>query len=357
MKGRLLLFICISLVAINVNAQLKNYDFKYGKLFYKIINAENKEVYVVAEKGKGKYTTKLEGDIDIPEKVANEDGIEYDVVGIGKYAFYMCEGITNVTLPKSLKKINEKAFLGCHNLTTLNIPENVKSIGKWAFISCAKLKEINVDSNNANYSSLNGALYNKDITKIIQCPCGKTGAFEIPATVKEIGGQTFYGCMNLNEVTIPSGVEKIGNDGFYACVKLRNIICKIVVPLTGDAMGTEVFEQVSTASVGGNCVLYVPEGSVEAYSEAAQWKNFSPNIKEILSSEIKSNTFSTFKAKGGTGEIVILQEEKGKQIEIFDLYGKLVKTVKNNSPEFSIPFSKGVYIVKYSNHKMKVIVK
>ncbi len=356
MKEKLLLFVSLALLAIRVNAQPKPYDFSDGKLFYKITNAETHEVYVVAEKGSGKYSTKLEGEITIPEQVASGE-VEYLVTGIAKQAFYMCDGITKVAFPKSLRKINDKAFLGCHNLVAVTLPENVEKIGKWAFMSCAQLEEINVDSGNAYFSSVDGVLYNKDATKLIQCPCGKTGSFEIPATVKEIGRQAFYGCTNLKAMTIPGSVEKIGDDGFYACTRLRKIICEIVVPLAGDAMGAGVFEQVSTASVGGSCVLYVPKGSVESYSEASQWKKFAPNIKEISTTGVNSNTLNTFKAKGGNGEIIIARGVNGELVEIFDMAGRLVRIVKANSSEVSVPLPSGIYIVKCNRVQMKLSVK
>lgn len=357
MKEKLLSIFCVLFVAVNANAQLKPYDFSDGKLFYKITNADAKEVYVVSEKARGKYTTKLEGEINIPEQVVNEDGVEFVVKGIGNQVFYMCEDISGVTFPGTLEKIGDKAFLGCHNIVSLTVPGNVKKIGKWAFMSCARLEDINVDSENASYSSYNGVLYDKDAKKLIQCPCGKAGFYEIPATVEEIGGQAFYGCTKLSEVSIPSSVGKIGNDGFYACTKLRKIVCKIAVPLTGDAMGTEVFEQVSTANIGGSCVLYVPEGCVDAYYEAPQWNMFAPKIEEIISSGMNSNALSTFKAMGGNGEIIITQDANGKQVEIYDIAGGLVGKLKTNNTEFSMPIPRGVYIVRCGNSQAKVSVR
>ena len=54
----------------------------------------------------------------------------------------------------------------------------------------------NVDESNANYSSLDGVLYNKDKTKLISVPIG-TRSITIPDTVKEIGRFAFAYCYNL----------------------------------------------------------------------------------------------------------------------------------------------------------------
>ena len=77
---------------------------------------------------------------------------------------------------------------------------------------------------------------------------------------------------------IPHNVAYIGNDAFYGCVKLRTIKCELKEPLMGEAMGTDVFEQVSTGDIGGSCKLYVPLDSKNAYEEAHNGRNLFPTL-------------------------------------------------------------------------------
>ena len=220
MKKKILLGLACLLLAsvqMNVKAQVKPYDFTDGKLFYKITSKEGKEVYVVSEKPRGVYTVKLKGALTIPESATHE-GTAYAVTGIGKQAFYMCEGLTAVTLPSTLKTISDKSFLGCHGLTSIKIPNLVEKIGKWAFMSCAQLERIDVEESNKKYCSKDGVLFNKDVSIVIQCPSGKKGDCNIPESVTKISAQAFYGCVGLTAMRIPHNVVYIGNDAFGLCI-------------------------------------------------------------------------------------------------------------------------------------------
>ena len=67
-----------------------------------------------------------------------------------------------------------------------------------AFFECSSLKEIKVDNNNENYTDENGIVYNKNKTKIICYPEGKTEKnFRIPNSVTSIGYGAFAGCSSL----------------------------------------------------------------------------------------------------------------------------------------------------------------
>ncbi len=55
-----------------------------------------------------KYT----GEVVIPEEVTYE-GVDYDVISIGKHAFYNCSGLTSVIIPNSVTSIGFGAFQYC----------------------------------------------------------------------------------------------------------------------------------------------------------------------------------------------------------------------------------------------------
>lgn len=74
----------------------------------------------------------------------------------------------------------------------------------------SNLKSITVDSNNANYSSEDGVLYNKDKTELLYYPIDKeTAVFTIPNTVEKISSEALGFCYNLITVTIPENVISI----------------------------------------------------------------------------------------------------------------------------------------------------
>ena len=81
-------------------------------------------------------------------------------------AFYKCYELSEITLPSTLKSIEEMAFFRC-SIGELNLPENLTFIGKDAFSYCTAIEKVT-----------------------------------IPATVTEIGEYAFYSCTNLLSVTM-----------------------------------------------------------------------------------------------------------------------------------------------------------
>ena len=115
--------------------------------------------------------------------------------------------ITSVKIPDSVTSIKFFAFKGCTSLTSVTIPDSVTTIGEQAFCGCTDLAKFEVSANNATYGSVDGVLFNKDRTKLIQYPTGRTVTqYVIPDSVIIIESQAFYNCTSLTSVTIPDSV-------------------------------------------------------------------------------------------------------------------------------------------------------
>ena len=167
--------------------------------------------------------------VEIPEKINGKS-----VTSIGNYAFEYCENITSVTIPDSVTSIGFCVFSNCTSLTSITIPNSVTSISGGAFENCTSLTAINVASENSNYVSVNGVLYNKDKTTIICYPAGKKdNNYKIPDSVTEIDDYAFNGCISLSSVTIPNSVTSIGVYAFEYCASLKSITIPDSVPLVG----------------------------------------------------------------------------------------------------------------------------
>ena len=116
------------------------------------------------------------------------------------------------------------------SITKVIIENGGTSIGRGVFFDCTSLEEINVGSDNANYSSENGILFNKAKTELIKYPAGKTEIeYIIPDSVTSIGDYAFRACTSLTSITIPDSVTSIATGICYKCTSLET--AKIETPV------------------------------------------------------------------------------------------------------------------------------
>ena len=207
------------------------------------------------------------------------------VTSIKYYAFRYCSSLTSVIIPNSVTSIRAYAFQGCTSLTSVTIPNSVTSIGNYAFSSCTSLTAITVDTGNANYSSDQGVLYNKEKTSLVAYPAGKSGAFTIPNSVTSIGHGAFRECASLTSVTIPDSVTSIGDGAFENCTSLTSV----TIPNSVTSIGGWTFKGCTslTSVTIGNSVT-----SIEWYAFAGCTSLTSINIPNNVTS-IGSRAFGS----------------------------------------------------------------
>ena len=204
------------------------------------------------------------------------------VTSIGDYAFAWCDGLTGITIPDSVTSIGDYAFCLCDSLTSITIPDSVTSIGDDAFAGCSSLTGITVAANNPAYCSVDGVLFSKDQTTLLQCPRGKSGAYIIPSSVTSIGNSAFCDCSKLTSITIPDSVTSIGDYAFDWCRSLTSItipdsvtsigyeafrdcdsLTSITIPDSVTSIGINAFKDCSslTSVTVGDGALYIGSGA------------------------------------------------------------------------------------------------
>lgn len=148
--------------------------------------------------------------------------IESGVVSIGDLAFYKCSKISDIQLPDSVERIGKYAFNGCDSIVTMNIPSSVKEIDSKAFHSCNGLVEFVVSENNEYYSSIDGVLFDKDVTVLVKFPLAKeVDEYNVPKTLQSIGADSFNGCMYITKISFYA--ETIEENAFYGCENLEKV--------------------------------------------------------------------------------------------------------------------------------------
>ncbi len=191
---------------------------------------------------------------DVLQKIVIPDQVAY----LGKSAFSLCNSLSEVILQGGLKGINSLTFAFCPNLHTIYIPDTIESIDFTAFLYTG-IQSFDVDENNPVYSDADGVLMSKDQTILYFYPPGKIGStYEVPATVKIIGAESFMDVSQLKEITFHEGLLEIEQEAF-ANTSLSNLTLPDSLRVIGCAAFTECDELQSItlpkwlSSVGDGC--------------------------------------------------------------------------------------------------------
>lgn len=196
------LFYCTSLLAIEVDDTNEHYKDIDGNLY-------SKDGTVLIQYATGKSDQSFTA----PE----------DVITIENYAVGSSK-LSNVVIGNNVTSIGKEAFRGSFGLTDVTIGDGVSSIDHTAFGECLSLLAIEVDENNEHYKGIDGNLYTKDGTVLIQYAIGKsTSSFTVPEGVTDIAVAAFDGANRVVVIRIPASVTDIVMDTFHGCSMLNYI--------------------------------------------------------------------------------------------------------------------------------------
>lgn len=132
---------------------------------------------------------------------------------------FMGSSLTEVNLPEGIEYMPK--FWGCMGLTEINVPASVEDISSVSYNS--GIKTINVDTKNQNFKSVEGVVFSKDGTKLVEYPFGRTEkSYNIPAEVTAIGYEAL-GSNALEEIIIPDTVQTIDHGAFEYSNKLKTV--------------------------------------------------------------------------------------------------------------------------------------
>ncbi|KAH0788521.1 leucine-rich repeat domain-containing protein [Histomonas meleagridis] len=166
---------------------------------------------------------------------------------------------------------------------------------------------IKVSSENANYSNYNedGILYNKNVTKIICYPCGKTNeTYTFPTNVTSIDINAFCNCISLRNIEIPCNITSVGDKAFASCC---NLTCVFYYGETVPTNKSDVFDNnnlirsvmTSDSYIGQTfCGINVSKGTVideclpptQSFTRSNTYSNTFTNTFTQSNTFTKSNT-------------------------------------------------------------------
>jgi hypothetical protein len=147
------------------------------------------------------------------------------VISIEKGTFYNCIKLTSLSIPVGVTTIADEAFSKCSGISSLTIPNTVTSIGHVVFYDCTGLSSITVDPENAAYKDVAGILYNKSGTTLICCPSNKgISSFMVPDGITAIEAFAFNRCTALTSVSLNNATPPAAGNGIFSfCMNLSEI--------------------------------------------------------------------------------------------------------------------------------------
>lgn len=150
------------------------------------INVEN---LVIPEKSPdGETIVSIDEDVFWNNASLKTVTIEAPLTVIPASTFSGCENITEVKLPETVKRIEERAFNGCYALTSINLPEGLEYIGENAFERCSSLNNVT-----------------------------------LPSTLEQIGKRAFDTCSSISEINLGENIQKVGEGAFGYCTAVTKI--------------------------------------------------------------------------------------------------------------------------------------
>lgn len=175
------------------------------------------------------FTTNTDGSLNIAEYTGTNSVVVIPnttnglpVTSIGNIAFFNDLTLASVTVGTNVISIGYQAF-SFSSLATVALPASVTNIEFDSFQTCYNLTNISVATNNLDFSSTNGVLFNKSRDTLLTFPEGKAGSYAIPNTVTDIAAYAFFESTNLTSVAISSNVSVIENYAFYDVPNLTAI--------------------------------------------------------------------------------------------------------------------------------------
>ena len=311
-------------------SQSYTYDVEVDGIYYKL-NQADKTAEVTYNKTGGSYYS---GSITIPSSIEYQN-TKYRVVSIGNSAF-SDSGLKSISLPNSIKNIDDYSFAWCKNLISISIPESVKSIGECAFYECENLSSLTLHEGitSIGQSAFSNCAINNlylpstleviDEHAFMNC---KIPQIIIPSSVRSIGTYAFGGCKEMvsmvvestnsyydsrdncnaiintsanqliagcKETIIPNSVSSIGKWAF----RNNGLLTSIVLPSSVKSIGelafgecpnlTSVISEIQTPyniyndvfyNISSEAVLYVPKGTKSKYQAFSGWTS---NFKDIV---------------------------------------------------------------------------
>ena len=244
-------------------------------------------------------TKAMTATLTIPETVTTISYNAFDGSGI--------TGVVMTTVPSSF---STEVFQNCKNLATVTLPADLKTIPNYTFSGCSALTTIDLPAG---------------LTKIGDYAFRLSGleSITLPQTLQTIGTEAFYGT-KLTEIRVPKEVTSVGSrfagsnknlktaylgrnqnytnnsyfDYFVGCDNLELLRVYAGTPpkiSSGSSWNSSTWSYEYYTGYRSNCVLEVPEGTVDIYEATSIWTDFNKIIVFASDDRLNNHDFAVMK--------------------------------------------------------------
>lgn len=168
----------------------------------------------------------VKGDISIPQIIEHESD-KYVISKIESYAFSQNSLLISISIPFTVRIIEESAFYKCDQLKSIEFASDpdkdslLEEIGNFAFGDCINLEIMSPIPSSVRRIGNSSFSKCQNLKSVTIETSSKSG---IPPLLEEIGNVAFYSCTNLESISIiPSTVRRIGESAFYKCTSLTSV--------------------------------------------------------------------------------------------------------------------------------------
>ena len=130
-------------------------------------------------------------------------------------------------IPDGVTEIETKAYIDRKDITEIHIPKSVKKISDEAFSVYTDitpiLQHFTVDKDNPYFDEIDGVLVTKDRKKLVAFPAARSGSYTVLEGIEIIGRYSFKMAAFLEEIILPKSLKTIETGSFCFCSKLKHI--------------------------------------------------------------------------------------------------------------------------------------
>ena len=223
-----------------------------------------------------------------------------NITVLNNYLFQFCYSLIAVITPNSVQTLNANVWRNC-GIKKVSLPNSVEVVGGTTFYECKQLERIFMPAGLTTYN--NYFCYSCDNVKEIVMASGvlSVGAnsfyqlfalkkIKLANTITQISNSGFYNCYSLTELLLPSALETISSNAIYGLTGLTGLIIPASVQTIGSGgiggcygLGFIKFEgstpptlsASNSLSLPTDCIIYVPAGTLEAYTTATNYPSSS----------------------------------------------------------------------------------